>query len=65
VRGRIAGYEMIQNNINKSRTKGKRKLCIIGHDSKEFLLVDLAILVKVKLIYHSLPESPSLNFVVS
>jgi hypothetical protein len=32
-------------------------LSIIGHDGKEFLLVNLAVLVQVKLVYHCLPRS--------
>ena len=30
-------------------------LCVVGHDGEEFLFVDLAILVKVKFVYHCLP----------
>ena len=37
----------------KDRCQTKR-LCVVRHDSEKLLLVDLAILVKVKFIYHRL-----------
>ena len=38
-------------------SRGERKqLCIVRHDSKKFLLIDLAVLVQVKLVYHRLSD---------
>ena len=34
-------------------------LCIVGHDGKELLLVNFAVLVEVKLVDHRLPGSRS------
>ena len=40
----------------EERKERLEKLCVIRHDGEKLLLVDLAILVKVKLVYHRLSE---------
>jgi hypothetical protein len=41
----------------RRESRGERKqLCIVRHDSKKLLLIDLAVLIEVKLVYHRLSD---------
>ena len=57
-----AGREVciVDTHWNPLRGREKRgrakQLCILRHDVEKLLLVDLAILVKVKLVYHRLSD---------
>lgn len=43
-----------QEQEKHNRSKTRSVLCVVCHDCKELLFVDLAILVKVELVYHGL-----------
>jgi hypothetical protein len=62
-----AGHEVVRTvdthcgmtgrgNKRKEICQTMKRLCVVRHDGEKLLLVDLAILVKVKLVYHRLSD---------